>query len=55
MDVSFKIRENRDISWLENTYGRLNSKESFNERDIDLYKELLGGINYDTRREETHC
>ena len=43
MGISIKIKENGDISWLKNTYEQLNSKETFNEHDIDLYKELLGG------------
>ena len=47
MDVNIKIRENGYISWLTKTYKQFNSKESFNESDIDLYKELLGHTTQD--------
>lgn len=47
MDIDIKIRENGDISWLKDKYEQLNSKESFNEDDIVLYRELLGHTSQD--------
>lgn len=42
MEIDIKIKENGDISWLKNMYEQFNGKESFNEDDIILYRELLG-------------
>lgn len=42
MDIDIKIRENGDISWLKNEYEQFKNKDSFNEDDILLYRELLG-------------
>lgn len=47
MDVDIKINENADICWLKSMYEQLNNKESFNESDIDLCKELLGHTSQD--------
>lgn len=47
MDVSIKIRENGDISWLKNMYEQLKNKDSCNLDDIDLYKESLGHTSQD--------
>lgn len=52
MDVDIKIRENGDISWLKNMYEQFKAKESFNEGDIDLYKELLGHTSQDVDKLE---
>lgn len=47
MDVSIKIREDGEISWLKNKYEQWKNKDSCNEDDIDLYKELLGHTTQD--------
>jgi hypothetical protein len=47
MDIDIKIKENGDISWLENMYEQFKNKESFNEDDIVLYRELLGHTSQD--------
>ncbi len=47
MDIDIKIRENGDISWLKNMYEQSKNKESFNEDDIVLYRELLGHTSQD--------
>jgi hypothetical protein len=47
MDIDIKIKENGDISFLKDKYEQLNSKESFNEDDIVLYRELLGHTSQD--------
>ena len=47
MDVDIKIRENGEIYWLKNMYEQFKAKESFNEYDIVLYRELLGHTSQD--------
>ena len=47
MDVDVKIRESRDISWFKNMYEQFKNKNSFNEDNIGLYKELLGYTTQD--------
>ena len=47
MDIDIKIRENGDISWLKNMYEQFKGKESFNEDNIVLYRELLGHTSQD--------
>ncbi len=47
MDIDIKIRENGDISWLKNEYEQFKNKDSFNEDDILLYRELLGHSSQD--------
>jgi hypothetical protein len=47
MDIDIKIKENGDISWLKNMYEQFKNKESFNEDDIVLYRELLGHTSQD--------
>ena len=47
MDIDIKIRENGDISWLRNVYEQFKNKDSFNEDDILLYRELLGHSSKD--------
>lgn len=47
MDINIKIRENGEISWFKDMYEQFNGKESFNEDDIVLYRELLGCTSQD--------
>ena len=47
MDVDIIIKENADIYWIKDMYEQLNGKESLNEGDIDLCKELLGHTSQD--------
>ena len=47
IDIKIKIRENGDISWLKNMHEQFKNKDSFNEDDILLYKELLGHSSQD--------
>lgn len=47
MDVDIIIKENADIYQIKDMYEQLNGKESLNEGDIDLYKELLGHTSQD--------
>ena len=35
MDVSIKIREDGEISWLKSMYEQLKNKDSFNEDEIE--------------------
>lgn len=51
MDID--IKENADICWLKDMYEQLNSKESVDESDIDLYKELLGHTSQDVDKLES--
>lgn len=52
MDVDINIKVNADINWIKDMYEQFNSKESFNEGDIDLYKELLGHTSQDVDKLE---
>lgn len=47
MDINIKIRENEDIFWLKKMYEQFNDKISFSEREIILYRELLGHTSQD--------
>jgi hypothetical protein len=46
MDVDIKIREDGEISWLK-SHEQFKNKNSFNEDNIGLYKELLGYTTQD--------
>lgn len=47
MDIDIKIRKDGYISWLRNAYEQFKKKDSFNEDDILLYRELLGHSSQD--------